>query len=124
MFVMCVGRNMNFCIKIKLSGRNFFYVVVFGGSKSCVVNIFMNGGNVLLEVLDNMGEILIKMVEKLYGDLGEFVNFLNVYFEFYWCDVKCFGLFNSFWDNFEWNNDSLGGISVDDKFDNSDNSWL
>lgn len=66
MFVMCVGRNMNFCIKIKLSGRNFFYVVVFGGSKSCVVNIFMNGGNVLLEVLDNMGEILINGGEIIW----------------------------------------------------------
>lgn len=46
---------MNLYSKIKLSGRNLFYVVVFGGSISCVVNIFMNEGNVLLEVFDNIG---------------------------------------------------------------------
>lgn len=92
---------MNLYSKIKLSGRNLFYVVVFGGSISCVVNIFMNEGNVLLEVFDNIGEILVKMVIKLYGEDGDIVKFLNVYFEFYWCDVKYFGFFNYYWDNFE-----------------------
>ena len=122
MFATCAGRNMNLRTKTKLSGRNLLHAAVSGGSKSCVANIFMNGGNALLEVPDNTGETPIKMAEKLYGDSGELVNFLNVYLELHRRDAKCSGSSNSFWDNFERNNDSSGGISADDKFDNSDNS--
>lgn len=65
------------------------------------------------------------MVIKLYGEDGDIVKFLNVYFEFYWCDVKYFGFFNYYWDNFEWNNiNILDVVSGDNDFNNGDESYF
>lgn len=122
MFATCAGRNMNLHTKTKLSGRNLLHAAVSGGSTSCVANIFMNGGNALLEAPDNTGETPVKMAEKLYGASGDLVKFLNVYLELHRRDAKSSGSSNRFWDNLERNNDSSGGISADDEFDNGENS--
>lgn len=94
--------------------------MVYGGSISCVVNILMNGGNVLLDVLDENGEMLVGMVERIYGIDGDMVKFLNIYFEFYRCEMNYFGDLKCFWDNFEKNNNNFGEKSMNNESRNDD----
>lgn len=103
MFAAFVGRKINLHSKTKLSGRNLLHAAVSGGSTSCVANVLMNGGNVLLEAADNTGETPVKMAQKLYGEEGSMVKFLNVYLELHRREANHSGLANRYWDNLEEN---------------------
>ena len=103
MFAAFVGRKINLHSKTKLSGRNLLHAAVSGGSTSCVANVLMNGGNALLEAADNTGETPVKMAQKLYGEEGSMVKFLNVYLELHRREANHSGLANRYWDNLEEN---------------------
>ena len=103
MFAAFVGRKINLHSKTKLSGRNLLHAAVSGGSTSCVANVLMNGGNALLEAADNTGETPVKMAEKLYGEEGSVVKFLNVYLELHRREANHSGFANRYWDNLEEN---------------------
>lgn len=103
MFAAFVGKKINLHSKTKLSGRNLLHAAVSGGSTSCVANVLMNGGNALLEAADNTGETPVKMAEKLYGEEGSVVKFLNVYLELHRREANHSGFANRYWDNLEEN---------------------
>ena len=103
MFAAFVGRKINLHSKTKLSGRNLLHAAVSGGSTSCVANVLMNGGNALLEGADNAGETPVKMAQKLYGEEGSMVKFLNVYLELHRREANHSDLANRYWDNLEEN---------------------
>ena len=103
MFAAFVGRKINLHSKTKLSGRNLLHAAVSGGSTSCVANVLMNGGNALLEAADNTGETPVKMAQKLYGEEGSMIKFLNVYLELHRREANHSGLANRYWDNLEEN---------------------
>lgn len=103
MFAAFVGRKINLHSKTKLSGRNLLHAAVSGGSTSCVANVLMNGGNALLEAADNAGETPVKMAQKLYGEEGSMVKFLNVYLELHRREANHSGFANRYWDNLEEN---------------------
>lgn len=103
MFAAFVGKKINLHSKTKLSGRNLLHAAVSGGSTSCVANVLMNGGNALLEAADNTGETPVKMAEKLYGEGGSVVKFLNVYLELHRREANHSGFANRYWDNLEEN---------------------
>lgn len=122
MFAAFAGGNINLHSKTKLSGRNLLHAAVSGGSTSCVANILMNGGNALLEAPDNAGETPVKMAEKLYGDAGDIVKFLNVYLELHRRETKNSASSNRFWDNAERDNNNSDGFSADNDSNNDANS--
>ena len=101
MFAAFVGKKINLHSKTKLSGRNLLHAAVSGGSTSCVANVLMNGGNALLEAADNTGETPVKMAQKLYGEEGSVVKFLNVYLELHRREANHSGFANRYWDNLE-----------------------
>ena len=103
MFAAFVGKKINLHSKTKLSGRNLLHAAVSGGSTSCVANVLMNGGNALLEAADNTGETPVKMAQKLYGEEGSVVKFLNVYLELHRREANHSGFANRYWDNLEEN---------------------
>ena len=103
MFAAFVGRKINLHSKTKLSGRNLLHAAVSGGSTSCVANVLMNGGNALLEAADNAGETPVKMAQKLYGEEGSMVKFLNVYLELHRREANHSAFANRYWDNLEEN---------------------
>lgn len=103
MFAAFVGRKINLHSKTKLSGRNLLHAAVSGGSTSCVANVLMNGGNALLEAADNTGETPVKMAQKLYGEEGSMVKFLNVYLELHRREANNSAFANRYWDNLEEN---------------------
>lgn len=103
MFAAFAGRKINLHSKTKLSGRNLLHAAVSGGSTSCVANVLMNGGNALLEAADNAGETPVKMAQKLYGEEGSMVKFLNVYLELHRREANHSGFANRYWDNLEEN---------------------
>ena len=103
MFAAFVGKKINLHSKTKLSGRNLLHAAVSGGSTSCVANVLMNGGNALLEAADNAGETPVKMAQKLYGEEGSMVKFLNVYLELHRREANHSGFANRYWDNLEEN---------------------
>ena len=114
MFAAFAGRQINLHSKTKLSGRNLLHAAVSGGSTSCVANILMNGGNALLEAPDNTGETPVRMAEKMYGESGDMVKFLNVYLELHRRDTNHSRSSNRYWDNLEENNNN----SVDNEGNN------
>lgn len=120
MFAAFAGRQINLHSKTKLSGRNLLHAAVSGGSTSCVANILMNGGNALLEAPDNTGETPVRMAEKLYGESGDMVKFLNVYLELHRRDTNHSRSSNRYWDNLEENNNNSVVISVDNEGSNDD----
>ena len=103
MFAAFVGKKINLHSKTKLSGRNLLHAAVSGGSTSCVANVLMNGGNALLEAADNAGETPVKMAQKLYGEEGSMVKFLNVYLELHRREANHSAFANRYWDNLEEN---------------------
>ena len=103
MFAAFVGRKINLHSKTKLSGRNLLHAAVSGGSTSCVANVLMNGGNALLEAADNTGETPVKMAQKLYGEEGSMIKFLNVYLELHRREANNSAFANRYWDNLEEN---------------------
>ena len=103
MFAAFVGKKINLHSKTKLSGRNLLHAAVSGGSTSCVANVLMNGGNALLEAADNTGETPVKMAQKLYGEEGSMIKFLNVYLELHRREANHSGFANRYWDNLEEN---------------------
>lgn len=103
MFAAFVGRKINLHSKTKLSGRNLLHAAVSGGSTSCVANVLMNGGNALLEAADNTGETPVRMAQKLYGEEGSMVKFLNVYLELHRREANHSAFANRYWDNLEEN---------------------
>lgn len=120
MFAAFVGRKINLHSKTKLSGRNLLHAAVSGGSTSCVANVLMNGGNALLEAADNEGETPVKMAQKLYGEEGSMVKFLNVYLELHRREANDSGFANRYWDNLEENTE----FTSTDKEESSDHEDL
>lgn len=120
MFAAFVGRKINLHSKTKLSGRNLLHAAVSGGSTSCVANVLMNGGNALLEAADNAGETPVKMAQKLYGEEGSMVKFLNVYLELHRREANHSDFANRYWDNLEENTN----FTSTDKEESSDHEDL
>lgn len=120
MFAAFVGRKINLHSKTKLSGRNLLHAAVSGGSTSCVANVLMNGGNALLEAADNEGETPVKMAQKLYGEEGSMVKFLNVYLELHRREANHSDFANRYWDNLEENTE----FTSTDKEESSDHEDL
>ena len=100
LFAAFAGRKVNVNSRAELSGRTLLHAAISGGSTSCVANILMNGGSVLLETPDNAGETPVQMALKLHGIEGEIVNFLNIYLELHQREKKN----SSYWDDLEQNN--------------------
>ena len=119
MFAAFVGRKINLHSKTKLSGRNLLHAAVSGGSTSCVANVLMNGGNALLEAADNAGETPVKMAQKLYGEEGSMVKFLNVYLELHRREANHSGFVNRYWDNLE-ENIEFTGTNKEESSDHED----